>query len=299
VRKPVSGCKLWNLWELMKVFKAREFAFILLDLHQYSIDCDDRKRHEKSGITVFSAQPVPDEFIDGVLKKWREALLLCEDIKLENAAKSLRMAIVNLQSGQRNQFDYSSLGTDFRHVFETISSDFWSRKFIQISEDYGKYVNNDALFGAEVSSAFADAGPELREAGNCLAVDCGTAAVFHLMRAVECGLREFCGHLGIKNIRKSKKPGNKKMVPIEYSQWEKILEDARDRVDAKINRMKPGKAKQEAQEFYYPLLQDLRGFKDAWRNHVMHARQAYTVKDAEAIMDHVRGFLLRVSTKVT
>jgi hypothetical protein len=299
VRQPVSGCRLWNLWEIMKLFKAREFVFLILDFQQYMEDCDAGKRAATgASLTAALTRLMPDGFVASILGKWKEALALCEDIKLENAAKALRLSILHLEN-TKDQADYSSLGADFRQLFDAICTDFWTRKFIQIPEEHGRYVNSDDLMGPEVKTAFPSAASDIREAGNCLAVDCGTAAVFYLMRAVEWGLRSFCAHLGIKNIKKSKKPGDKRLVPIAYSQWERILEDARGRVDAKIDKLRPGKTKQEAQEFYYPLLQDLRGFKDAWRNHVMHTRAVYTVKDSEAIMDHVKGFLERLSTKVS
>ena len=64
------------------------------------------------------------------------------------------------------------------------------RKFIKVCDDAESYVDNGKLLGDQVSKAFPSASAELREAGNCLAVECHTAAVFHLMRAVSTA----CGH---------------------------------------------------------------------------------------------------------
>ena len=172
-----------------------------------------------------------------------------------------------------------------------------ARKFITVSKKNSKYFEQEKLFGDAIYDKFPDAREDIKDAGNCIAVDLGTAAVFHLMRAVEWGLRELCRRLGLLKIRKSKKPGRIKYVPMEYAQWEQILTDLQDRVDAKINVLKPGKTKQQAQEFYYPLLHDIKGFKDAWRNHVMHTRRNYTVLDAEAILDHVKRFMCLLASK--
>jgi hypothetical protein len=47
----------------------------------------------------------------------------------------------------------------------------------------------DKVFDAGCARKLAEAAPEIKEAGNCLAVGLNTAAVFHVMRASECGLR--------------------------------------------------------------------------------------------------------------
>ncbi len=59
------------------------------------------------------------------------------------------------------------------------------------------------------------------------------------------------------------------------------------------------KRKQDTQEFYYPLLHDMRGFKEAFRNHVMHSRSEYTPQQAEDVLDHVKRFMVLLSDKVT
>jgi hypothetical protein len=61
----------------------------------------------------------------------------------------------------------------------------------------------------------------------------------------------------------------------------------------------PGRQKQDTQEFYFPLLHELRGFKDAFRNHVMHARQSYTQQDAVAVLDYVDRFMQALATRIT
>lgn len=63
------------------------------------------------------------------------------------------------------------------------------------------------------------------------------------------------------------------------------------RVDAKIKVMSRGPRKQKAQEFYHPTLKEVNGFKDAWRNHVVHVRREYATKDAEGVSSHVGRFM--------
>ena len=133
-----------------------------------------------------------------------------------------------------------------------------------------------------MSKAFPNSLTDMRQAGNCIALGLDTAAVFHLMRVVEWGLRALCKNLKVSEIKKG---------PIEYATWDAILEKLPDVVDAKLRVMSRGPKKQKAQEFYHPTLKEINGFKDAWRNHVMHVRREYMSKDAEAISAHVDRFM--------
>ena len=68
----------------------------------------------------------------------------------------------------------------------------------------------------------------------------------------------------------------------------------REKVVAIKNRAR----KQSAQEFYCPVLQEIRAIKDAWRNHVMHSRRDYEPDEAVAILAHVNRFMTTLAAKV-
>ena len=53
------------------------------------------------------------------------------------------------------------------------------------------------LFGDDVARAFPSSKGDIDEAGKCLALDRGTACVFHLMRILEIGLQLLAAKLGI------------------------------------------------------------------------------------------------------
>jgi len=121
-----------------------------------------------------------------------------------------------------------------------------------------------------------------------------------MMRAVEWGMRALCVHLGFRQFRtRNKKTGKIKYRSIAYSDWETNLNQLQDRVDKKIERIRRGPQRQRDQEFYYPVLQDIRGIRDAWRNHTMHTRREYTGKEADAILEHVRRLVVTLSTRVS
>ena len=123
--------------------------------------------------------------------------------------------------------------------------------------------------------------------------------MFHLMRVVEHGLRAFCVHFGIKRVRKENKK-NKKVTytSLDWEQWDTLLGQMRARVGVRLAAAKRGAKKQTYQEFYLPVFQDIEGIKDAFRNHVMHARRQYSPEDAEAILSHVKRLMNMLSARV-
>jgi len=195
--------------------------------------------------------------------------------------------------------NFFQVESDINHVVAMIRSDAHSATFVQVPHAFRSRLNNDGPFGSQVADAFPSACTDLREAFNCIAADCNTAAVFHFMRAVEWALRALATDLGFRQLRVQKKSGKRKYVPLSHLEWEKILDQLQLKVDKRVEQMRPGKRKQAFQQFYYPSLQEIRAMRDAWRNHVMHSRSEYTADDANAIAGHVERLMTRLATRVS
>ena len=156
-----------------------------------------------------------------------------------------------------------------------------------------KYFEEDFLFGTIVTVNFPDAVPEIKCAGNCLAADLNTAAVFHLMRVVNIGLRELAWFLQIKKI------GEKKL---EYCRDEQILKAIESAVDKKlesVDTLKRDEKWEKLKAFYRGLLIDLRYFKDIDRDPTAHARKTYNENGALDVFTHVRDFMQRLAGHIT
>lgn len=220
--------------------------------------------------------------------------LAIELAKINGFTDALRIAL-RAQVELGSPRDLMAVRSEVIHVADALTDEITKRQFLLVPEGRKACINNQDVLGTQVREAFPSAIVDICEAGNCLAADCNTAAVFHLMRVVEFGLRALCVHLGLRQAKR----GKGKYVPISYVEWETLLNQLNPRVDAKIERMKRGKAKQSAQEFYYPILQDMRGIRDAWRNHLMHTRAEYTAANADAICGHVKRLLSTLATKVS
>lgn len=160
--------------------------------------------------------------------------------------------------------------------------------------------------GDKVYDVFPDARFDAEQFALCMMAGASTAAVFHLMRVVEWGIRKLGHDLGVRKIKEvtQPKPWNKlkkplvKMVPIENQTWDKIHGYLRAKVDAKMRGLRPGPTKDAKQSFYSALLHDFHGFKDAWRNHVMHTIEEYGEDDALKVLPHVERFMQAMASGI-
>jgi hypothetical protein len=121
-----------------------------------------------------------------------------------------------------------------------------------------------------------------------------TAAVFHFMRAAEIGLRSLAKDRRISHLPK------KRNAPVAMGTWEDILRELDEQI-GKISNWPNTMAevKVQAQEFYNGSITEYRGFKDMWRNHVMHTRREYLRVDALSALDHVKRMMQRLSSRIS
>lgn len=160
--------------------------------------------------------------------------------------------------------------------------------FVFIPSDKSQFFERDcekALFGEKVYQNFKTARADIKEAGNCLAADLNTAAVFHLMSVVNIGLLALAKHLKLK------------IKAIEYQEWKNIIDGLKKKVDT-LNQKSKGKKKQAELEFCHGLLLEFSGFKDVYRNNMAHARVHYKHEEAKGVHDRVRDFMLRLNNQL-
>jgi hypothetical protein len=288
--------KVWSLPDLMKIFELRKLTNVLGDLVKLRDQCDLSSRTSSS--TIGSPLASSDK-TEEVLLTLQAAHDVANKIGWEAAREKIVLINIYWQHRRQNAA-LASLAADIRNTVDVLMAASWKQKIVHVEERLNDYINNEKLFGEQVAKAFPSAQSDLKEAGNCIAAQSGTAAVFHLMRAVEWALRSLCRHVGVIRIGKKRKPTSKtKYTPLNYATWEQMLGSVQANIDKRVERLRPGAKKQDLQQFYYPLLQDLGGFRDAWRNHTMHTRDEYSPAAAEDILRHVKRFMVQLSTKVS
>jgi hypothetical protein len=173
----------------------------------------------------------------------------------------------------------------FEDLYSRILGQLKRRSFFHLPGDKSPYYKADKLFGPEVDAKFPDpdAREDLSEAGNCFAVDRFTACVFHLMRVMERGVRDFGARLGIPEKITHQK------------EWGRILNAADGKIKNLAFKTARSRKKRQAYSELWALLDRVR---EAWRNPTMHPKASYTEAEAKDIIDSVKAFMTRLAKLV-
>lgn len=179
--------------------------------------------------------------------------------------------------------------TEARSVVTTLIDELQGRSFLEMSPSEASLFKDLSPFGDAVDEAFPSIIDDCREAAKCLALDRGTACVFHATRALEVVLQAFGRHVAVP-------PG-----ALSGSQGQ-LVTDIKSRCDAlrKDLHSRPRADRSEADEMALvwreELLVQLSGAKDAWRNKVMHPGKMWSVEDAFRIYFAI-GHVLQATSK--
>jgi hypothetical protein len=169
--------KSFTLWEIMNTFDVHQFTLIVSRLLYWESNCQIGKRNNG----VFSQEDY--EEMCNEIKSWKNLFNVHKhkEFTLKVDMTLLRLLKLNLST------DLSAIGTELRCIHDAILISMRTHTFLAVDQHLNSYINNELLFGKIVLDKFPRAKTDIIEAGNCLAADCNTAAIFHLMRVVEHG----------------------------------------------------------------------------------------------------------------
>jgi len=201
---------------------------------------------------------------------------------LDHIAESLE-AINKRQPAPKKPPEFQKIDVAQRAAIlrERIDDDFRVVELYIIDPQHTKYITDPDPF-AVVDTGLHSAAFDIEEAGKCFAFEHYTACVFHLMRAMESGLRSLGASL------------NDPVDPKTNPTWERIL----GRCDAELKKpfLDQSPTWQSNPQFFAEATANLRAVKTAWRNPVMHVEQKYTPAHAEEIWNSVRTFVRHLAT---
>lgn len=136
------------------------------------------------------------------------------------------------------------------------------------------------------SERFPNASLEIEEAAKCIALGRTTAAVFHSMRALECGIRALAKSLDIEDPLK----------PAEKN-WGVVLSKIKEKIDDRWP------AKTRSKDATAAKVVSLHAHLDAvrvpWRNATMHVENVYLHHEATHILRCVAFFLKELGSHCT
>jgi hypothetical protein len=261
---------LWSLWDMLKVNgQAFYRTSLALDRMRIRLENGDPNR-------AFTGGPTSDGLrimlVD--LAEFRETFL---SLGVPMSLKSLDRLIETVKE-PKCTFRQASRG--MAEVESRIRDELENVSLFAIKTERSNYLNQPKLFGDQVFSNFPSANNDILEAGNCVALERGTAAVMHLMRVAEVGLRTVSKALGVD----------------PQSDWGGYLREIDKALDA---RVKASGKRTPDEQFYAEVRVTLDGVRIAWRNATMHVENTYSTERAEEILISVRGLMRHLATKLS
>jgi hypothetical protein len=154
-----------------------------------------------------------------------------------------------------------------------------ARMLLFVEPDKVQFYEKPTLFGPAVEAKFGpDVALDVEEAGKCLALDRGTACVFHLMRVLEVGLQALEAKLGIARTKDAN--------------WHIILQDINNAIKAMPFATQ---AEKDYRAPFAAAAAHLENVKNAWRNDVMHPRESYTPEQALDVWNHSKALMAKLA----
>jgi HEPN domain-containing protein len=285
---PSESCAPWldgprRLWSLADLVTSLPLFDFLVAFHVLWL--------RLQGVRNGAESRIEPELLSAIVADLRSLEELCRTSRLHD----LGMEVSKVRDRLSNPYNRPRSCETVYVLLDTLYKDLHGglqlRAFASIPRDRTDYFEQEAMFGEQVAGVLRDASADIKSAGNCFAAEEYTATVFHLMRAVEHGLRALAKKLRVK-LTHSRRP-----LRIEDADWNNVITACKNKIDA-ARRLPPGPRRREKLESYSDAVDHCTYMKDIWRNNVSHARRPYIESEAQAVMDRVRGFLVLLAERV-
>jgi hypothetical protein len=214
----------------------------------------------------------------------------CAALGLSGAAASINRAVAILKecptAGGQNAVDIDAsaamrIQTALSQATSRIPDDLSGQVLLALDPRRSHLFENIRPFGDDVFQKFPSARMDIEDAAKCLAVERGTACVFHIMRALESAARVIAAKIGAT-------------VQDEHGRalsWGIIADNMKPKIDA----MTKGS---DEQVRWYRVQQDLVVINRAWRVPTNHPKESYSPDEAQEIFDATKAFMRELASLV-
>lgn len=273
MQKPYA--RLISFWELMNEYRAGQFWWMSQELLRLQVEL----RGPVDRAWVDNMRGIMG-YIESQCKHGGFNLADLAMVPYCNIAAELQRfeIVVNYQ------IDVESIRREIKALRKNMELVLHRRKFVSVAEDNTKYFEQEKLFGDVVYEKFEEARQDIRDAGNCFAVDLPNACVFHLMRVSEIGLRHVAARVGVKLKDKGKPQA------IEYATWDKVIHGIQGQI-TKARTLPQGARKARRLSFFSDAAELCSYIKDIWRNEISHTRKRFNENEALGAMERVKSFM--------
>jgi len=212
---------------------------------------------------------------------------LAKQLELDAVADRVERFQVKLRA--KKPLHLTELQAEIRVLRETFEDGFRFKYFYLYPRDRVQQVLLLESDWAPTIKAFPSARAEIMDAVDCYGLDKCTASVFHLMRVAEYGLR------ALARERRVRLPKGK---PLEWGTWQDLIKGVKAEAETIGKTKKAGARKDAALDFYNGAVAHFDGFKDQFRNVVMHVRKRYDSREADQALHQVRVFMNELSRMI-
>ncbi|MCG3117118.1 MAG: hypothetical protein LLH30_15725 [Candidatus Manganitrophus sp. SA1] len=262
---------LLSLWDMLRVYANN---YIVLGIHLGHITT-----------IIKTSETAKEEGFDRPLTDKQKERLETTLIAIETLCKDLSLS-TSLELISASIKDPPQTIRELAILSRAVNSELKQRLFLFIPPHRASYYENTSLLSERARIAFPSVVSEIRDAGNSYATGLYNACVFHLMRAVEIGVQKMAAGLGVAY-----------QFPIDLASMQDIIGNM-EKIIKDIHQQKKTAEKIEDLTFYSKAAVHCDHFKDAFRNHVTHARSNYDEDQAERIMRNVLDFYNAISEKL-
>jgi hypothetical protein len=276
---------LWSLWDMLELKIGR-----LIEIHELLVI--EKGHFEQAKRYIEQGRLKAYEFGKRHLAKLRSSVQELAGIAdaaglystYQAASRTTQfLAQVDLPDGYVLEMDAEACGNAFLHLTDLCSrirDDSAARIYYQITPEGAKFLDAKAShFGPDVERVFGSG--DISEAAACLALERGTASVFHLMRALEAAAQVVADKIGA-----AIKDEHGKTLP-----WGVIASNMK----GKIDKMPKGSAEQIK---WYRVQSQLEAVNRAWRVPTAHPGETYTPEQARAVFNATQSFMQELTALV-
>jgi hypothetical protein len=276
-----ADCYRLFSWLDMLQFSATKFVWIGVGLRAIHTDALLTSIVRPGDEPLFNMSTDLDERAISKAIKWLE--LIEDDLReigMTISADTAADILKGLKNSNKLRRNCQWLSDQADSLESLVRKELIQRDFFYVPPERSRFFprkNEPHPFGEAVAVAFPSANFDIHEAAMCMALGRSTAAVMHLMRALEPALGAMA------------KEAN---VGLKRDNWHEAI-------DAVEKTLTPaGLPERDKREFLAGAAVQFRFFKDAWRNHAMHAREKYTGDEAETIYSAARSFMVQLAKRI-
>lgn len=270
--------RLWSLWDMLK-FNAPSFLYAITTLQSGRFRIEGHLRADTDRTLEKAVIPQGDR--DSAPETLAALYTEVTNIGARVTAMSVASFIEELEGDTNKTMTIKRFAECVADIDSRLGHELALVKLYVLDSDKSKYYEaGPGAFGTDAADCIPQAIPDIEDAGKCIALQQGTASVFHSMRVMEAALKSLAALLGI---------------PYAPS-WESFIKQIEEKISAK-HKTKGIRWKRD-ESFYREILGNLQTIKIAWRNPTMHIVRRYSVDEAEEIYIAVRGFIKRLAPRL-